>query len=101
MFFIPEFRALLDNYEEDTSKREVVTQKEREENVAFIEAIMETEVMKETHRFLFANNKAPSDEDEFKEWLYDLWFKIYRRTREDRSLLFIFTNIRKYSVYLI
>ena len=45
------FIALLDNYESETGLEEVVTEKEHDENWAFLDAIMETNVMKIAHRF--------------------------------------------------
>ena len=47
------FRALLDNYEMECGVAEQVTYEEKTENRAFINAIIETDVMKECHRFVF------------------------------------------------
>lgn len=80
------FRALLDNYEADTSKPEVVTPEEEKENWRFLDAIMDTAVMQETHRFLLAQKKSQADVRQFMQQLYDIWFKLYRRTCEDRSV---------------
>lgn len=78
------FRALLDNYEAETGNAEVVTQEEFSENVKFINLIMETAVMKEVHQFLVDHDKAPAELDDFKRLLYKIWFKLYRRSRNDR-----------------
>jgi len=80
------FRALLDNYESEVDKPEVVTPEEELENWKFIDAIMETEVMKETHRFLVAQRRASADVHQFKQQLYDIWFRLYKRTLEDRAV---------------
>jgi len=53
----------------------------------FINAICETEVMKEAHAFLRDKGKAPGSMSDFKKKLYEVWFKLYRRTRGDRSVL--------------
>ena len=80
------FRALLDNYESDAGRAEVVTAAEEAENRAFIDAVVETaEVMKEAQRFLVEQRKAPADVRQFKRMLYDLWFRLYHRLREDGS----------------
>ena len=78
------FRALLDNYKTETGFQEEVTEKERIENWQFLDAIMETELMQEAQQFLVQNGKAPEDPEEFKELLYKLWFKLYKRSRHQR-----------------
>lgn len=80
------FVALLDNYEASTGRDEEVTQEEVRENRAFIDAIMETKVMKLAHRHLVSKAKSSNDVGAFKRQLYDIWFKLYRRTRGSRAL---------------
>lgn len=79
------FRALLDNYDMRCGEAEVVTYEEKTENRAFINAIMETPVMKECHRYLIEKGKAPEDVGKFKCQLYNLWFMLIRRTKGDRD----------------
>lgn len=79
------FRALLDNYEHELGKQEQVTEDEIKENNHFIDVIMETDVMQILHNYLVTNEKAPEDVDEFKRELYNIWFKLYRRTKGDRD----------------
>ena len=43
--------------------------------------------MKEAHRFLIDEGKAPEDEKEFKEMLHDIWFEFYSRTPDERLTL--------------
>lgn len=74
----------MDNYEAACGEAEVVTYEEKTENRAFINAIMETEVMKECHRYLIEKGKAPEDVGKFKCQLYNLWFMLVRRTKGDR-----------------
>lgn len=76
------FIALLDNYESETGLEEVVTEKEHDENWAFLDAIMETSVMKIAHNYLVEKGFSPEDPEEFKEQLDDIWFKLYKRSRE-------------------
>lgn len=45
-FFLTDFINLLDNYETSTGVSETVTAEELQENRVFINAIMETDVMK-------------------------------------------------------
>lgn len=42
--------------------------------------------MKIAHRYLISQKKSPSEIGAFKRQLYDLWFKLYRRSRESRVL---------------
>ncbi|XP_045160640.1 poly(U)-specific endoribonuclease-B-like [Mercenaria mercenaria] len=79
------FRALLNNYEMQCGEAEVVTREEIMENREFINAIMETEVMKECHRYLIKEGKAPEDVGKFKCQVYNLWFMLIRRTKGDRD----------------
>lgn len=75
------FIALLDNYESETGRTEEVTSHEIQENRAFIDAICETKVMDYAHRYLASKGKSSRNTRDFKHQLYDLWFKLYRRTR--------------------
>ena len=79
------FIALMDNYERETGVPESVTPQEERENWSFLEAIMDTRPMKEAHQYLASKRKSPQSEQEFKRQLYDIWFKLYKRTRETRS----------------
>lgn len=74
----------MDNYEAETGRAEEVTEEEFKENVHFINLIMETAVMREAYRYLVEHGKAPEEVDDFKRLLYRIWFKLYRRSREDR-----------------
>ena len=80
------YRALLDNYEAETGNAEEVSEEEFQENVRFINLIMETPVMMRAHEYLVEEGKAPEELDDFKRLLYKIWFKLYRRQREDRSV---------------
>lgn len=42
--------------------------------------------MKTAHKYLVSKGKSPGDLGAFKRQLYDLWFKLYRRSRESRVL---------------
>ncbi|XP_028986594.1 poly(U)-specific endoribonuclease-C-like [Betta splendens] len=75
------FVSLLDNYEMSTGVSEMVTSEELKENKLFIDAIMETGVMKCAHKYLAKTGKSPSDPTQFKKQLYDIWFKLYHRDR--------------------
>ncbi|GFN74614.1 poly(u)-specific endoribonuclease [Plakobranchus ocellatus] len=63
----------------DLGEEEEVTWEERKENHEFLTAIMETEVMKEAHRYLVSKGVAPEDEGRFKGLLHGIWFKMFRR----------------------
>ncbi|KAM9388103.1 uridylate-specific endoribonuclease [Phaethornis superciliosus] len=78
------FIALLDNYETSTGVEEVVTPEEIAENNCFIDAILETEVMKLAHEYLLKKNLAKPNLADFKNQLYDIWFQLYARKEGDR-----------------
>jgi len=82
--YLVAFRALLDNYEADTRKPERVTPEEESENWCFLDAVMDTQVMQTAHEFLVYQGKAPADVAEFKQRLYNIWFKLYKRLCGDR-----------------
>ena len=42
--------------------------------------------MKTAHKYLVSKGKSSNDMCTFKGQLYDLWFKLYRRSRESRVL---------------
>ncbi|KAK5620942.1 hypothetical protein CRENBAI_016458 [Crenichthys baileyi] len=75
------FISLLDNYEMSTGVSETVTSQELQENRLFIDAIMETEVMKCAHKYLVKKGQSPADPGKFKRQLYDMWFGLYHRDR--------------------
>ncbi|KAM9322411.1 uridylate-specific endoribonuclease C-like [Pholidichthys leucotaenia] len=75
------FISLLDNYETCTGVSETVTSEELKENKLFIDAIMETNVMKCAHQYLVRMGQSPSDTTQFKRQLYDVWFRLYHRDR--------------------
>eukprot|EP00210_Caulerpa_lentillifera_P007189 g6879.t1 len=80
------FFNLLDNYERKTGVEETMTAQERQENIAFITAIMETKPMQYIHKYLVAKGLVSDNVLEFKQKLYELWFKFYRRDgRNDSS----------------
>lgn len=79
------FISLLDNYKSCTGQAEVVTPEEIKENLTFIDAIMGTTVMKKAHEYLASKGKVAPDERHFKQQLYDLWFKLYRRTKDSKN----------------
>ncbi|XP_072551279.1 uridylate-specific endoribonuclease C [Salminus brasiliensis] len=82
------FMKLLDNYERSTGVAEKVTSEEVTENNAFLDAVLETAVMKRAHRYLVNKGKSQSNLKQFKSQLYYMWFRLYHRERnggEDSS----------------
>jgi len=79
------FYALLDNYERSTGQAENVTQHEKKENWAFLNAIMDTPCMKYCHAYLKAKDLVPHSESDFKKELYKIWFYLYRREAHNDS----------------
>ncbi|KAF7661061.1 hypothetical protein LDENG_00269160 [Lucifuga dentata] len=75
------FMKLLDNYERSTGVTERVTTEELTENNLFLDAILETEVMKRAHQYLVSKGQSNSDLRQFKSQLYLIWFHLYHRER--------------------
>lgn len=73
------FYNLLDNYERTTGSAEVVTDTEKREMAAFLDAVCETAPMQYCHRYLVAKDLASPDINVFKRQLYQMWFSFYRR----------------------
>ncbi|KAM3869975.1 uridylate-specific endoribonuclease C [Diretmus argenteus] len=78
---ISRFMKLLNNYESSTGVSEQVTAEEVAENNLFLDAVLETEVMKRAHRFLVSKGRSRSDLRQFKSQLYLIWFHLYHRDR--------------------
>mmetsp|Transcript_7254 Transcript_7254/g.22122 ORF Transcript_7254/g.22122 Transcript_7254/m.22122 type:complete len:339 (+) Transcript_7254:13-1029(+) len=75
------FVKLLDNYEREVGKKERVTSAEKAEESAFLDAVLETEVMRYCHAYLCAKRAAPSSRERFKALLGSLWFQLYVTTK--------------------
>ncbi|KAG7320420.1 hypothetical protein KOW79_016273 [Hemibagrus wyckioides] len=75
------FINLLDNYEMSTGVAEKVTSEEMEENNIFLNAVLQTQVMKRAHGYLVSKGQASPDVAQFKRQLFDIWFKLYHRDR--------------------
>ena len=88
-----EFIALLDNYESETGREEVVTQQEKHENQHFIDAIYETEPMKIAHEYLAGKGLVAQDQSQFKRQLYDMWFTMYSRTGDKRWISYFLFSV--------
>ncbi|XP_033004231.1 poly(U)-specific endoribonuclease-like [Lacerta agilis] len=73
------FISLLDNYETSTGMAELVTAEEIAENNRFLDAVLETEVMKLTHQYLVKKTWTKPDLKDFKSQLYAIWFHLYSR----------------------
>ncbi|KAL6651135.1 hypothetical protein ACP70R_010060 [Stipagrostis hirtigluma subsp. patula] len=73
------FCALLDNYNPHQGYKEVVTEQDKHEEVAFIEEIARTAPIKYLHRYLVMKGIASQDYEGFKRMLISLWFDLYGR----------------------
>ena len=80
------FRALLNNYSSCTGEEETVSEHELRENEAFLDAIMQTAVMKYCHQYCLAKEASyegesiPESTSGFKDVLNSIWFKLYSRS---------------------
>ncbi|KAL0968468.1 hypothetical protein UPYG_G00267270 [Umbra pygmaea] len=75
------FMKLLDNYERTTGVAERVTPDEIAENNLFLDAVLDTAVMKRAHKYLISKGLSRSDLRTFKSQLYTIWFHLYHRDR--------------------
>lgn len=73
------FIALLDNYEMSTGITEDVTPEEMAENNRFLDAIVDTKVMRVAHEYLVSKKLARPGLEDFKNLLYRIWFQLYSR----------------------
>lgn len=78
---ISRFMKLLDNYERSTGVTERVTAEELTETNLFLDAVLETEVMKRAHKYLVSKRQSSSDLQQFKSQLQLIWFHLYHRQR--------------------
>lgn len=78
---ISRFTRLLDNYERSTGVAERVTTEELTEMSLFLDAVLETEVMKRAHKYLVSKGKSSSNLGQFKSQLQLIWFHLYHRQR--------------------
>ncbi|KAK5928219.1 hypothetical protein CgunFtcFv8_013297 [Champsocephalus gunnari] len=72
---------LLDNYERSTGVAERVTTEEQTEMNLFLDAVLDTEVMKRAHRYLVSKGQSNSNLRIFKNQLRLIWFNLYHRKR--------------------
>ncbi|XP_075945970.1 uridylate-specific endoribonuclease C [Anarhichas minor] len=75
------FINLLDNFERSTGVAERVTTEELTEINLFLDAVLETEVMKRAHRYLVSKAQSSADLRHFKSQLHLIWFHLYHRRR--------------------
>lgn len=79
------FCSLLDNYNPDEGRKEVVTSQEKHEETAFIEEISRTAPIKYIHKYLASKGVISESNEEFKEMMRSLWFDLYGRGGGSRS----------------
>eukprot|EP00397_Hematodinium_sp_SG-2012_P041671 GEMP01045951.1.p1 GENE.GEMP01045951.1~~GEMP01045951.1.p1 ORF type:complete len:400 (+),score=110.73 GEMP01045951.1:171-1370(+) len=77
------FVALLDNYERETGKQEVITVQENVEMSDFLDACLETPHFRFLHRYLISKEKCGSSMHDLRGLLFDLWFAPYRRQTDN------------------
>ncbi|XP_061773470.1 uridylate-specific endoribonuclease C-like [Nerophis ophidion] len=80
---ISRMMRLLDNYERSTGVSERVTAEERIETNRFLDAVLDTEVMKRAHRYLVTKGQSSSDVRVFRSQLHLIWFHLYYRQRNN------------------
>lgn len=85
----PSFAALLrlfDNYSRSTGTTEVVTTEEKKENWDFLNAVLQTRIMKYAHEILVSKGVAAKSMSDFARELHEIWFTLYKReTLNDSS----------------
>ncbi|XP_055299566.1 endoribonuclease CG2145-like [Sitodiplosis mosellana] len=91
--------ALFDNYELDASDSEEVTPEEQIEEMEFIDAVLDTQVMQTAMNFLHKKGYIRSSRDAQFDLLRDIWFGMYPRTRGNigsSGFEHVFLNEMKY-----
>ena len=71
--------AMYDNYVANVNETEQVTNQELTEEVAFLDAVIETKVMKAAHKFLVAQGFDDARAARFRDYLRTIWFGLYQR----------------------
>jgi len=84
------FIALLDNYEREVGKAEVITAEEKQEMAAFLDALSKTEVIQFAFEWLKVHGKDSRTKKlrsmpDFMNLVYELWLAPYRRVRDNDS----------------
>ena len=77
---------LMDNYIPEVTKEEDHTAEEQSEEDLFLNAIVESEIMQETIRFLI-QKKYFQDIEGAKNKLRELWFMLYDRDGTSKDVL--------------
>ncbi len=83
LFEVPTVAALLalhDNYEPCVSEEEEVTREEIREEQAFIDACVDTEVMRIAREWMVSKGLFSDDVMTFKRFLHRMWFSLYPRS---------------------
>ncbi|KAJ0069151.1 hypothetical protein NL108_002971, partial [Boleophthalmus pectinirostris] len=75
---------LLDNFERATGVAEQVTADELLEISQFLDAVLQTPVMRRAHQYLVSKRLSSSDLRTFKNQLNLIWFHLYRRQRNSQ-----------------
>ncbi|XP_072169913.1 uridylate-specific endoribonuclease-like [Diadema setosum] len=78
-------RALLNNYHRSVGVEENTTTRENQEIEAFLDAILNTDVMRLTYDFLFRKGYF-STPSAFRDYLKSTWFDLYARSKGQRVL---------------
>lgn len=76
---IDKMRALFNNYELDTMVNEYVSPMEKKEEDDFVDALLQTAVMRSAMLFLQKKSVVTSDPKTHRELLKTIWFHLYSR----------------------
>lgn len=79
------FIALLDNYTAGTGTDESVDPEEVQENVDFINAITDTNLMKNFYQDIVDKELFDGDYNAFRRYLYINWFRLYARNYDSNQ----------------
>nr|AZN28812.1 endoribonuclease RNase H [Echinostoma cinetorchis] len=85
---VSEFIRLLDNYESAVGIPERITPEKVAEIHAFLNAVIDTPVMRRTQAFLVNHGLSSPNPTQFKKQLYSIWFEPYKRRRSQDSSAF-------------
>ncbi|XP_045479373.1 endoribonuclease CG2145-like [Harmonia axyridis] len=79
---ISKLQPLYDNYIVQSNVNEDYTNQEKQEENTLLRAILDTEVMRATRKFLMDKGAISGNERDFEKLLHEMWFDLYPRAKK-------------------
>ncbi|XP_064597523.1 uridylate-specific endoribonuclease-like [Liolophura sinensis] len=74
------FISLLDNYDHSVDATEYLSEHQWHETDRFLDVALDTDVMRETEKFLRSKGLVSGGSSAFRSKLHSLWFELYKRS---------------------